>query len=363
MHSRRNALAYYITPHGFGHAVRSLEIIRYLQLLASDLDIILISAIPDFLVEQNLGKPVPYRKERLDIGLIQNNNLQYDLKESLAALEKLRDGHNALVAKEVQFLKSENITTVVSDIPFLAFYAAFECGIPSVGIGNFTWDWIYGAFAASDPDWNPIISWIREGYSRADLLLQLPMHGDCSACPHILDVPLVAGRAVRGPEETRTILGCPPEIKLYLVSFTDLDLDTKALGRISQIKDALFLFKHPLHYELSNGMSLDPLDLTYTDVVATANAVITKPGYGIVSDCLAHGTPVIYTDRGLFHEYEVLVQAIEQSLTTVYIPSSDLYSGAWEQAIKKIESLPRRAPQIRTDGAKICARHILEKMQ
>ncbi len=361
MSPKKINIAYYITPHGFGHAVRSLEIIK--ELISNDhgAEVLLVSNIPEFLVEQNVGKALPYRRRRLDIGLVQRDSLQFDLQASLEALEKLRSDRDALIAEEVHFLKEERADLVVCDIPFLPFFAAAKIGIPSAGVSNFTWDWIYSAYAATDERWGSIISWIREGYAKCGLFLQLPMHGDCSACPSIRDVPLVARHATRKPEEVRQILKCPPESKLYLISFADLDLDEEAQASVERIKDAVFLYKHPLRYNLSNGISLDDLDLSYADVVAAVDAVITKPGYGIVSDCLAHGVPMIYTDRGHFPEYAFLVAEIERSLTSVYIKSEEIYSGAWEEAIGKIGALPRRAPDIRTDGAKVCAQLLNER--
>ena len=57
---------------------------------------------------------------------------------------------------------------------------------------------------------------------------------------------------------------------------------------------------------LSPGSTL-PAGLAYQDVVAAADLVITKPGYGIVSECVANGTPLLYTSRGRFVEYDVFV--------------------------------------------------------
>ena len=97
-------------------------------------------------------------------------------------------------------------------------------------------------------------------------------------------------------------------------------------------------------------------------VVAAVDGVITKPGYGIVADCLAHGTPIIYTDRGFFPEYDILVQEIETQLTTVYLSSSDLYGGRWKSAITQLESQTRTIPDISCDGAQVCAEIILRHL-
>ena len=348
-------IAYYITPHGFGHAVRSLEVIRHLLASDAGLRITVVSDIPEFLVKQCVGRALPFRRRRLDVGLVQEDSVRFDLEGTQTALDVLFRNHETLIAEEVRFFREESIQGIVSDIAFLPFYAASQCGLPAIGLGNFTWDWIYQSYARSDPAWAPLIAWIREGYRRCDLLLQLPMHGDCSSCPHLRDVPLVARTATRKPQETLKLLGCDPKQRHYLISFSDLKLTAGALRTLEGIDDAVFFYKHPLKLQFANGRSLDAFDLSYPDVVAAMDSVITKPGYGIVSDCLAHGTPMVYTDRGPFPEYDILVDAIKCYLTNAYLPSQDLYAGSWEGALREIAKQPRRYPEIRKDGAAVCA--------
>jgi len=122
----------------------------------------------------------------------------------------------------------------------------------------------------------------------------------------------------------------------------------------------VFLFKHPLSFRFSNGICLDDLPLSYADVVGAVDGVITKPGYGIVADCLAHSTPMIYTDRGFFAEYDILVQEMGKHLTTVYISSEDLYAGKWEAAIEELERKPRVVASLPGNGAEVCAETILK---
>ena len=98
-------IAYYITPHGFGHAVRSLEVIRRLLLMKPDLRIIIISDLPDFIIEQNVGGALPQRRKRLDVGLVQHDSLRFDLQSTRLTLESLHASHEALLADEVRFLQ------------------------------------------------------------------------------------------------------------------------------------------------------------------------------------------------------------------------------------------------------------------
>lgn len=358
--SSRQTIAYYITPHGFGHAVRSLEIIRHLLLLAPNLEIIVVSDIPDFLIQENAGRALPYRRKVLDIGLVQLDSLRFDLMVTRTRLEALRRDQSSLIGEEAAFLRSSNATLVVSDIGFVPFHAAKRLGIPGIGVSNFTWDWIYSYFAQCSGEWNPLIEWIRSGYRKARFLLQLPMHGDCSVFKRIEDVPLVARHARVRREDVRRSLGLTVGQKAYLISFAALDLSRQALARIEAIPDAVFLYKRPLLYRFRNGISLDAHDFSYADVVSAVDAVITKPGYGIVSDCLAHRTPMIYCDRGDFPEYPILVEVMESHLPAVFMPSNELLEGRWEEALHALQAASIPDKPIRTDGARVCAERILE---
>ena len=357
---KKRRLAYYITSHGFGHAVRSIEVVDQLLTRAPELEIVIVSTIPQFLLEQNLRRSLSVRARQLDIGLVQQDSLRFDLIATLRALESLQVNQTALVSEEANFLEASGIQAVICDIPFLPLAAASQASIPAIGISNFTWDWIYQAYIPADSRWAPLVDWIRQCYEKCDLFLQLPMHGDCSACPNIQDVPLVARRAQRDRDETRKILKLDPEQKVYLVSFASLELEETAQRRVENISHALFLYKHPIRFHFSNGICLDDLPLAYEEVVSAVDGVITKPGYGIVTDCLAHSTPIIYTDRGFFPEYDILVQEMSKELTTVYLSSEDLYAGKWKAAISALEKKPRGKSTLPCNGAEVCTEVILQ---
>ena len=65
----------------------------------------------------------------------------------------------------------------------------------------------------------------------------------------------------------------------------------------------------------------------YEDLVCAVDAIVTKPGYGIVADVLGHHLPILYTDRGEFAEYPKLVEALHDCATCEYIPQQELLAG------------------------------------
>ncbi len=363
MHPKKPAIAYYITPHGFGHAVRSLEVLRRLAVLAPEVVPTITSDIPDSLVAQNLGTLPRIRRLRLDVGLHQHDSIRFDLEKSLALSSALISRSESIIDREVEFLRREHIRVVVSDIGWLPFEAAHRCGIPSIGMSNFTWDWIYSDYAVEDPRWVPVITHARRGYEKCSLFLRLPMHGDCSACPKIEDVPLVARLSLKPGSQVRSLLGFDPATRLILLAFASLDLGKTAIGNLKNLEGIVFLYKSPMKFDLPGALNLEASGISFPEAVGAADAVLTKPGYGIISDCIAHATPMIYTERGRFIECEVLVETIRSQLPSVFIDSKDFSSGNWENSIRQILSLPRGVRSARIDGADVCARKILALLE
>jgi hypothetical protein len=122
----------------------------------------------------------------------------------------------------------------------------------------------------------------------------------------------------------------------------------------------VFLYKSPLEFDIPRALRFNGAPISFPNAVGAADAVITKAGYGIVSDCLVQGTPIIYTERGQFPEYDVLVNTIQKELSSVFIDSKNFIAGNWGPSIRQVLSLPRRLPDIRIDGADVCARRIVD---
>ena len=83
--------------------------------------------------------------------------------------------------------------------------------------------------------------------------------------------------------------------------------------------------------------------------------MVTKPGYGIVSDAIGAGTRMIYTDRGDFPEYPILVREMAEWLACAYVTNDELLGGAFGGAIEALlraaDARPRRRWTARAKAA------------
>ncbi|HSB71861.1 MAG TPA: hypothetical protein VLT62_21235 [Candidatus Methylomirabilis sp.] len=348
-------VAFYITGHGFGHATRMIAVAGAMTALAPDVQLTFITTVPESLFRLNLSGPFRLRPRALDVGVIQHDSLRLDPAATLAAYARLMDRQPATLEEEARFLRREGVDLVVADIPPAAFPVAQRAELPGVGISNFSWDWIYAEYVRELPGYTPLLEAIRDAYARADLFLRLPFHGGCDAYKRIRDIPMIARRSRQSREEIRGLLGLNGSRPVILLSFGGFEVHGIDFDRVEALQDYCFLVTQPPPRPIRNVQVVRLGAIKYEDLVAQADAVITKPGYGIVSDCLANRTPVLYTSRGQFAEYQCLVEGLERFGVSAFIENRDLLAGNWRGSLEALLRQPRAWAELPTNGAEVAA--------
>ena len=95
--------------------------------------------------------------------------------------------------------------------------------------------------------------------------------------------------------------------------------------------------------------------IRYEDLVRACDVVLTKPGYGIVSECVANDTAIVYTPRGAFAEYPILVGHIERWLRHAFIDQADVMAGRWKRSLDAAAACAPPPERPRTNGAAVIA--------
>jgi len=231
-------------------------------------------------------------------------------------------------------------------LPALGIAAGHAARLAAVATGNFTWDWIYEHYRGGAA----VAERIGRIYQRTTLALRMPMWGGFATMARVHDIPFVARRSKRDPADVRTALGIPLDRRVVLTSFGGYGVD-------GLNADALRSFAE--YHVLLPGAIDEPAmyekGFLYEDLVRAVDVVVTKPGYGIISECLANETALLYTSRGDFREYPVLVNAMPQFLRCAYIDHRDLFSGNWQPHLDALLAQPAPPTRPPTNGAEVAA--------
>ena len=366
------SIVFYISAHGFGHATREVEVINALEpaLRARGLDhrIILRTAADPWLLDRTLRVPVERLPAAVDAGIVQIDSLHLDEDATFRAAHAFYATFDARAREEAELLRAVNARLVVSDIAPLGFEAAHRAKIPSIGISNFTWDWILEGYPEHAAGAGMVISTIRVANRKATLGLRLPLHGGFETFPAIQDIPLIVRHAARGRDDVRRALGIPLDKPAVLASFGAYGVERLADGGIDCLPDwTVVVSDRTTQDQRANGIvrvsedSVYERGIRYEDLVSAVDAVLSKPGYGIVSECIAHDIALVYTSRGRFAEYDVFVREMPQHLRCAFISNEDVAAGRWRAALESAMA-QRSRPRVRTDGADVAVAQILQHL-
>jgi hypothetical protein len=373
-------LAWYISGHGFGHAARDVEVLNHLGAAHPEIPVAVRTSAPRWIFDLTLTRPIDWHPLESDTGVVQIDSLRVDETETIRCASRFYEGFDAMVEREARWLQSRGARLVVGDIPPLAFAAARQADIPAIALGNFTWDWIYDGYRDWMPSGSGFVDQIREAYASATLALRLPMHGGFAMFDEIVDLPFIARRTKRNPPEVRRALDLPLHTPLVLLSFGGYGLASIDLGRFGSLRDYLIVTTAdvgtnrradqphvpdlaqerlgtgthaglPDNVRMVDEQRLYASGLRYEDVVAAVDVVMTKPGYGIISECVANETALLYTSRGHFVEYDVLVREMPRWLRCGFISNESLLAGDWQDALDRVLALPAPPEEADVDGA------------
>lgn len=353
-------IAYYVSAHGYGHGVRSTDIIRAVRRHAPGVDVTLVSDLPAAFLTNRLGPGVArVRGGAFDVGMVQLDSIRVDMPATLAKVQDLLVRWRDLVEAEKAFLRQEEVSLVVADIPAIPLDAAREAGIPGLAVGNFAWDWIYEEFAAKDERWKPAVNAFAEGYAKADLLLRLPFAEPMAAFPRREDIPLVASPGRDRRRELAQLTGADPARRWVLLSFTSLDWDDRALDNVARLTGYEFFTVKPLAWRRDNIHPVEREDVSFSDVLASVDAVVSKPGFGLVSECVVNGKPLVHADRTDFREYAVLLEAVRKHLKECSVSAEALYRGELGGPLEALWRRPDPKHKVPAGGAEIAAKRIV----
>ena len=170
--SNRFEVAFFVTSHGFGHAARSGAVAEALRALRPEMSFAFYSEVPSWFFEDSLGSACVNRLCQTDVGLVQDTPFQHDVDKTLNALKVFFPFRETIVTRLAEELSDAGCHLVVCDVSALGIEVARACGISSVLLENFTWDWVYEDFLDDESGFEPFVHGLREIYAKADHHLQ-----------------------------------------------------------------------------------------------------------------------------------------------------------------------------------------------
>jgi UDP:flavonoid glycosyltransferase YjiC (YdhE family) len=353
-------LAFFISPHGFGHASRAAAVMN--ALANTDIHFEIFTLVPRWFFQDSVAASFTYHSLLTDIGLAQETSLREDIPLTLHRLEQFLPFNDKLISDLAARVTKLKCALVVCDIAPLGIAIAREAGIPSALVENFTWDWIYKGYVQEDARFKQYIAYLRGVFRSADHHIQTePV---CDYWNAALVTPPVSRTPRTSRKEIRGQLGIPQRAKTVLITMGGIPEQHSFLGRLREIKNVSFIIPgtHRSIRQPDNLILLPHRSQFYhPDLMNAADAVIGKAGYSTVAETYHAGIPFGYVQREKFREAAAMARFIQKQMRGIEITAAQFESGAWVSTLPDLLALPRihrREP----NGAEQAANFILKNV-
>ncbi|MCK6259015.1 hypothetical protein LCY76_20805 [Fictibacillus sp. KIGAM418] len=297
-------ICFYISEYGYGHASRCIALIGRLLSSEKGVRVIVCNHFSLGFLKRSLvsfKERVVFHDVATDVGyVLKPGSLQQDndaLQQNVKCYLDLIPG---LVSDECRFLRAFNIDCIVSDISPIAFEIGEALSVPTVGISNFTWwsayegvleqalldemesmyskmDYFFSLAAENEPDWG------RRGKHTYQFFCRPSDQREAKRIRRSLD-----------PTWKNKVIFMPVGMKIQLGDMSDWPLWNQP--------DCVFVVSNNMAIHHPNVFHI-PSDYTESqNVVAASDMVITKAGWGTVSEAILHQRPLIVINRPEMNE-------------------------------------------------------------
>lgn len=332
-----------ISAHGYGHAAQTAPVVEALASMIPDLRVTLHSDLPASVLREFFPMARGVTSPLIDLGMRMSSSFDVDRRKTADLYTALHVDFPRSVASEADRLARSAPDLVLANISYLALAAAARLGVPAVALGSLTWFHMFAAYCSDKPGAHRILREMLDAYRAASLFIApapaMPM-------PELATV-LVGPVARLANDDARSRLvravGSGEQERLVLVS----------LGGIGhKIAVANWPETHGVRYILPgltvpdrrHIVPLDLLKIDHLDCLAGCDALVTKPGYGSVTEATCHGVPIVFARRGDWPDESSILDWVADRGVALEVARTQLEQGAIAGALEHVWSLPRKEP-------------------
>ncbi|MDX1502407.1 MAG: hypothetical protein R3325_08575 [Thermoanaerobaculia bacterium] len=344
------AVAFFVSPHGYGHAARAAAVAEALVRRRPGLRPELFTSVPRWFFEDSLTAPFGWHRALTDVGLAQRSAVEEDLGATADRLAAFYPFARSTVARLARRVLELGCAAVVADISPLGIEVARRAGLPAVLVESFTWDWLYRAYPRAEPRLEAPADGFAECFAAATLRLQTePLCRRVAGAPRL---PPISRRPRSGRAAVAAALDLDPSRPLVVLHMGGFGWSWSEGEPAGDLRGAQIVAIGGVESPRREGRVLTlphrpPVRMR--DLTAAADLVVAKLGYSTVAEADASGTALLHPARPTSPEYPFLARYVAARLPSAEISVELLAGGGWRERAADLLAAPRPAPAVNGD--------------
>jgi hypothetical protein len=271
--------------------------------------------------------------------------LDVDVEQSRADYRVFHESWNERVNREGSLLQELGADMVLSNVGYLPLAGAQSAGIPNAALCSLNWADIYRHYCGEDG----VAAQIESCYARADVFFRVTPGMAMDELHNLVHVAPIAAVGRDRRIELHSHLGLPGKERLVLVSMGGI------AGRLPienwpRIEGVRWLVQQGWQVGHPDAITFESLPLSFSELLASCDALLCKPGYGSFVEATCSGTPVIFVGRPDWPETPALVEWLKQNGVCREVSREELETGHIASDLSYVWNTAKPGP-VRANGA------------
>jgi hypothetical protein len=354
-------LLFDISAHGLGHLAQSAPVINALLVLAPGLELTVRSAIPRERLALRIAGGFTHVAEARDFGLVMHNAVDIDLDASAARYHQFHADWPQRVTAEAGWLRRHEVDALVSNVAYLPLAAAAEAGIPACGLSSLNWAEMFAHYLGHEPWAGNIHTQVLAAYNAGKAFLRITPGLAMADLPARCDIAPIASIGRRDRKQVAKALDLDESERWLLLAMGGMEfrLPVEDWTPVPGVKWLV-----PGAWGLTRGdvRSIDVAGLDFIDLLASVDAVVTKPGYGTFVEAACSGVPLLYVDRDDWPETPHFAAWLATHARAAALSREKLMRGDFIDVLEDLWRAPAPTPPA-ADGAAQAAHWLAREFQ
>lgn len=327
-----------ISCHGFGHLAITAPVLNALAEIAPNLRLTVRTLLPQQILSERIHHPFTLIQGSSDFGYVMIDATRIDLPASAAAYLQAHADWPQHISAETHFLAKLKPDLVLTNVSYLPLVGAKVAGIPSLSLCSLNWADLFAHFFGKEPWAAKIHAEMLTAYRSAQAFLRITPGMPMPQLDNVMNIGPIAhlGKrhdiALKGDKAVLIALGGIAH-RLPVENWP-------SLPGVRWLVPSTWQCQHPA------AIAFESFGLSFTDLLCSVDAIVTKPGYGTFTEAACNGTPVLYQRRDDWPEQDCLIDWLGQNAVSLEIATADLQAGELAGKLSVLwQQTPHRRPE------------------
>lgn len=303
-------LLVYVSAHGFGHVSQVAPVLNMLRAQHA-VQLTVCSAVPQPYLQSRIAGPFAYVAVAADIGMVMASALDVLPQQSMDAYAAFHRDWAGRVNQEAQRIAALTPDFVLTNVAYLPLAAARQLVVPCAAMCSLNWLDIFSHYCGEMVGARALIEQMADAYSGADRFLRITPGMAMENLENRYPVGPIARVGTPRRAEVNALAGLGPDEKLVLISLGGIATRVPMEGW-PLIPGVRWLVTRDWQLARADVIELESLHMHFTDVLASCDVLICKPGYGSFAEAGCNAIPVLYVARDDWPEESCLIEWLTQ---------------------------------------------------